>query len=163
MFCRLYHDCICTWSDTFFCDFSLQNLPRDALPDGSPIREKLATFKRPKKLKTSENDFSHGSFFLRIGGIGKCKSCLMLAVSWQSTTALTKWRRNNAYRQFEIPILCSFRTRHNDLQWTWAWNIFRDPLGLTLLPSATRNQSHSPNDLHFQPNVFRIHERQGEN
>ena len=50
-----------------------QNLPRDALPDGSPIREKLATFKRPKKYKTSENDFSHGSFFLRIGGIGKGK------------------------------------------------------------------------------------------
>ena len=51
----------------------LQNLPRDALPDGSPIREKLATFKRPRKFKTSENDFSHGSFFLRIGGISKCR------------------------------------------------------------------------------------------
>jgi len=50
---------------------SLQNLPRDALPDGSPVREKLANFKRPKKFKTSENDFSHGSFFLRIGGISK--------------------------------------------------------------------------------------------
>ena len=50
---------------------SLQNLPRDALPDGSPVREKLANFKRPKKYKTSENDFSHGSFFLRIGGISK--------------------------------------------------------------------------------------------
>ena len=48
-----------------------QNLPRDALPDGSPIREKLATMKRPKKYKTSENDYSHGSFFLRVGGIGK--------------------------------------------------------------------------------------------
>ena len=50
---------------------SLQNLPRDALPDGSPVREKLANFKRPKKFKTSENDYSHGSFFLRIGGISK--------------------------------------------------------------------------------------------
>ncbi len=48
-----------------------QNLPRDALPDGSPVREKLATLKRPKKYKTSENDYSHGSFFLRIGGIGE--------------------------------------------------------------------------------------------
>lgn len=48
-----------------------QNLPRDALPDGSPIREKLATLKRPKKYKTTENDFSHGSFFLRIGAIGE--------------------------------------------------------------------------------------------
>ncbi len=47
-----------------------QNLPRDALPDGSPVREKLATLKRPKKYKTSENDYSHGSFFLRIGAIG---------------------------------------------------------------------------------------------
>ena len=58
------------------CEVSLspnffQNLPRDALPDGSPVREKLANFKRPKKFKTSENDFSHGSFFLRIGGISK--------------------------------------------------------------------------------------------
>ena len=52
---------------------SLQNLPRDALPDGSPVREKLANFKRPKKYKTSENDFSHGSFFLRIGGISESK------------------------------------------------------------------------------------------
>ena len=51
-------------------DFFLQNLPADALPDG-PVREKMANFKRPKKFKTSENDFSHGSFFLRIGGIGK--------------------------------------------------------------------------------------------
>ena len=33
--------------------------------------EKLSTLKRPKKYKTSENDFSHGSFFLRIGGIGE--------------------------------------------------------------------------------------------
>ena len=56
-----------------FVWFLLQNLPRDALPDGSPIREKLATFKRPRKFKTSENDFSHGSFFLRIGGISKCR------------------------------------------------------------------------------------------
>ena len=56
---------------TQFAWFLLQNLPRDALPDGSPIREKLATFKRPRKFKTSENDFSHGSFFLRIGGISK--------------------------------------------------------------------------------------------
>ena len=52
-----------------FCAF-LQNLPADALPDG-PVREKMANFKRPKKFKTSENDFSHGSFFLRIGGISK--------------------------------------------------------------------------------------------
>ena len=58
---------------THFAWFFLQNLPRDALPDGSPIREKLATFKRPRKFKTSENDFSHGSFFLRIGGISKCR------------------------------------------------------------------------------------------
>ena len=50
--------------------FFLQNLPADALPDG-PVREKMANFKRPKKFKTSENDFSHGSFFLRIGGISK--------------------------------------------------------------------------------------------
>ena len=48
---------------------SFQNLPRDALPDG--MGEKLSTLKRPKKYKTSENDFSHGSFFLRIGGIGE--------------------------------------------------------------------------------------------
>ena len=54
-----------------FTWFFFQNLPRDALPDGSPIREKLASFKRPRKFKTSENDFSHGSFFLRIGGISK--------------------------------------------------------------------------------------------
>jgi hypothetical protein len=27
--------------------------------------------RKPKKYKTSENDFSHGSFFLRVGGIGK--------------------------------------------------------------------------------------------
>jgi hypothetical protein len=58
----------------FNCDvytnFFLQNLPADALPDG-PVREKMANFKRPKKFKTSENDFSHGSFFLRIGGISK--------------------------------------------------------------------------------------------
>ena len=54
-----------------FCVILFQNLPRDALPDGSPIREKLATFKRPRKFKTSENEFSHGSFFLRIGGISK--------------------------------------------------------------------------------------------
>ena len=47
----------------------IQNLPRDALPDG--MGEKLSTLKRPKKYKTSENDFSHGSFFLRIGGIGE--------------------------------------------------------------------------------------------
>ena len=60
-------------SVTHFAWFFFQNLPRDALPDGSPIREKLATFKRPRKFKTSENDFSHGSFFLRIGGISKCK------------------------------------------------------------------------------------------
>ena len=46
-----------------------QNLPRDALPDG--MLEKHSTLKRPKKYKTSENDFSHGSFFLRIGGIGE--------------------------------------------------------------------------------------------
>ncbi len=36
------------------------------------MREKLATLKRPKKYKTSENDYSHGSFFLRVGGIGTC-------------------------------------------------------------------------------------------
>ena len=48
---------------------SIQNLPRDALPEG--MGEKLSTLKRPKKYKTSENDFSHGSFFLRIGGIGE--------------------------------------------------------------------------------------------
>jgi len=72
VFCFLLHEYSCcggppqgtSGRNTYF-----QNLPRDALPDGSPIREKLATFKRPKKLKTSENDFSHGSFFLRIGGI----------------------------------------------------------------------------------------------
>jgi hypothetical protein len=38
------------------------------------VREKLATFRRPRKFKTSENDFSHGSFFLRIGGIGETLS-----------------------------------------------------------------------------------------
>ena len=39
------------------------------------MREKLATLKRPKKYKTSENDYSHGSFFLRIGGIGEKYNC----------------------------------------------------------------------------------------
>ena len=57
------------YSDAY-TNFFLQNLPADALPDG-PVREKMANFKRPKKFKTSENDFSHGSFFLRIGGISK--------------------------------------------------------------------------------------------
>ena len=51
---------------------SIQNLPRDALPEG--MGEKLSTLKRPKKYKTSENDFSHGSFFLRIGGIGETEN-----------------------------------------------------------------------------------------
>ncbi|XP_040571544.1 uncharacterized protein [Lepeophtheirus salmonis] len=73
VFCYLLHESNCcggepmpgsTRRNTYF-----QNLPRDALPDGSPVREKLAHFTLPKKHKTSENDYSHGSFFLRVGGI----------------------------------------------------------------------------------------------
>jgi hypothetical protein len=71
VFCFLLHEYSCcgraptqpTVRNAYF-----HNLPADALPDG-PVREKMANFKRPKKFKTSENDFSHGSFFLRIGGI----------------------------------------------------------------------------------------------
>ena len=71
--------CEVTLSPNFF-----QNLPRDALPDGSPVREKLANFKRPKKFKTSENDFSHGSFFLRIGGISKLELGMEFSISSSS-------------------------------------------------------------------------------
>ena len=63
-----------------------QNLPRDALPDGSPVREKLANYKRPKKFKTSENDFSHGSFFLRIGGISKFWEHNLELLEWNSVS-----------------------------------------------------------------------------
>ena len=77
---KLFEKCI-TLNSNFF-----QNLPRDALPDGSPVREKLANYKRPKKFKTSENDFSHGSFFLRIGGISKFWEHNLELLEWNSVS-----------------------------------------------------------------------------
>ncbi|XP_064094885.1 uncharacterized protein LOC135207210 isoform X3 [Macrobrachium nipponense] len=43
----------------------------EGIPDGSPTQEKLtsSTCSKPKKHKTSDNEHSHGSFFLRIGAI----------------------------------------------------------------------------------------------
>ncbi|XP_045111630.1 uncharacterized protein LOC123504825 isoform X3 [Portunus trituberculatus] len=44
----------------------------EGLADGSPTQEKLTSTtssSKPKKHKTSDNDHSHGSFFLRIGAI----------------------------------------------------------------------------------------------
>ncbi|TRY73432.1 hypothetical protein TCAL_01516 [Tigriopus californicus] len=82
VFCYLLHEASCCGSGpprpgTTIRNAYFHNLPRDALPDGSPIREKLATLRRPKKYKTSENDFSHGSFFLRVGGIAFGLGCMI--------------------------------------------------------------------------------------
>ena len=143
---------------THFAWFFLQNLPRDALPDGSPIREKLATFKRPRKFKTSENDFSHGSFFLRIGGISKCKVQNM-KIQLQIIDILSLLIGSS--KLIKIPYFYSFWIGNNDLQWLRAWNIFWDPMELAMLSSSPRNQPHLTNDLHIQPNVFCIHERAG--
>ena len=56
----------------------------------------------------------------------------------------------------------SIRSRHNDLQWIGAGYFLRNPVGLTVLSSFTRNQSNPPNGVHVQPNVFRVHERKGQ-
>nr|XP_045590528.1 proton channel OtopLc-like isoform X5 [Procambarus clarkii] len=43
----------------------------EGIPDGSPTQEKLtpSSCSKPRKHKTSDNEHSHGSFFLRIGAI----------------------------------------------------------------------------------------------
>ncbi|XP_069998634.1 proton channel OtopLc isoform X5 [Penaeus vannamei] len=44
----------------------------EGVPDGSPTQEKLtssSSCSKPRKHKTSDNEHSHGSFFLRIGAI----------------------------------------------------------------------------------------------
>ncbi|XP_068219775.1 proton channel OtopLc isoform X11 [Palaemon carinicauda] len=43
----------------------------EGIPDGSPTQEKLtsSTSSKPRKHKTTDNEHSHGSFFLRIGAI----------------------------------------------------------------------------------------------
>ncbi|XP_071527915.1 uncharacterized protein OtopLa isoform X4 [Panulirus ornatus] len=43
----------------------------ESIPDGSPTQEKLtsSSSSKPRKHKTSDNEHSHGSFFLRIGAI----------------------------------------------------------------------------------------------
>ena len=114
-------------------------MPRDALPDGSPIREKLANLRKPKKYKTSENDYSHGSFFLRVGGIGKKK-----IIKFESHTT-----KSSSF---------SVRSWNDDLQWDGTWRIFRGPMELSLLPGPEGHQPDPPDDLYLQPDVLCFHE-----
>lgn len=103
---------------------SLQNLPRDALPDGSPVREKLANFKRPKKFKTSENDFSHGSFFLRIGGISKLEILYPIHI-WNFHIGNISHAKLHLRSGGPLLYLFSFRTEFFPSRIQKSWNNFQ--------------------------------------
>ena len=55
----------------------------------------------------------------------------------------------------------SFWIGYYDLQWLRTWKLFWNSLDISMLSSFERHQSNSPNGVHFQPNVFRVHECQG--
>lgn len=65
---------------------SAQKRKGDEAPgdETSPTTEKLtgpASVPKPRKQKISDNEHSHGSFFLRIGAIGICRYMLYLFIS----------------------------------------------------------------------------------
>ena len=55
----------------------------------------------------------------------------------------------------------SFWIGYYDIQWLRTWKLFWNSLDISMLSSFERHQSNSPNGVHFQPNVFRVHECQG--
>ena len=70
-----------------------------------------------KKYKTSENEQSHGSFFLRVGGLGK----------------------NNILLNIFTTFALSIRSWNYGLRWIRVWILVRNSLGLSLLPSHKRS------------------------
>ena len=57
--------------------------------------------------------------------------------------------------------LVELKSKNNDLQWLRTWDVLRNPMELSMLPSSSWNQPYPSNDLHIQPNVLCIHERSG--
>lgn len=103
--------------------------------------------KTVRKRKTTHNDPSHGSFFLRVGAIGE--SCV-IAIPGR-TRESTRTRISN-----------SIRPGHNDLRGSGVRHVLRDAVHVAVPPDSARRESAAADDFHLHADVLYLHEFAGE-
>lgn len=130
----------------------------------APVDAEVAvTPKNVRKRKTTHSDLTHGSFFLRVGAIGKASDFLKI---FHIFIYIYIYRTINYallfHLGFGLLLIClSFWTGRHDLYWIGIWFILRDTLRFALPSYFDRRQSIAPDDLHLYADVLYIHECTG--
>lgn len=130
----------------------------------APVDAEVAvTPKNVRKRKTTHSDLTHGSFFLRVGAIGKP------SIELSTCDSYLNWSFSLFFYYFPPCCSCvvvifaslSFWTWCHDLHWIGVRFILWDTIRFTLPSHPDRRQSAAPDDLHLYADVLYIHERTG--
>lgn len=120
----------------------------DILQDATVEADTTATPKNIRGRKTTQNDPSYGSFFLRVGAIGKNLDIYFI-----------KW--GNLRKHFIF--VYSFWFGHHDFRWIGNRVVFRNSLQFTMPSNFAWNQSTAADDLYIYANVLHFYECKSKN